>query len=146
MHKGSCLCGAISYQFTEVAGDFVLCHCRSCRKASGAAGGINLAVSEQDFELSDPQGLLKTFESTPGKVRHFCSHCGSPLFTRVGDKGDYVRVRAGSLDTDLAQQPAAHIFMSHRARWDEPGRNIPEYDEWPDLDVVDIRGATKRRS
>ncbi|EAR08994.1 GFA family protein [Reinekea blandensis] len=146
MHHGSCLCGDVRYEFEHIEGDYVICHCRSCRKASGSIGGINVAVARDDFLVDDPNQRLTTYESSPGKRRYFCSRCGSPLFTQVGQGGDYVRVRLGSLDTDVTQQPAAHIFMSHRAPWDEPDAHYPQWDEWPDFNQVDIRGATRSKS
>lgn len=38
MFNGSCLCGGVTFSFEEVLGDYVYCHCPSCRKASGSAG------------------------------------------------------------------------------------------------------------
>lgn len=146
MHQGSCLCGDVRYEFDQIEGDYVICHCRSCRKASGAAGGINVAVAREAFQLSDPHHRLTSYESSPGKMRFFCGKCGSPVYNQVAHGGDYVRVRLGSLDTELKQPPAAHIFMAHRAPWDEPEVSLPAWDEWPDFDQVDIRGATRSKN
>lgn len=143
MYQGGCLCEGIQFSFDDIAGDYVVCHCRSCRKSSGSLGGINVAVSVDSFQLSDPKSLLATYESSNGKVRHFCKRCGSPLFTKVGENPAYVRVRLGAVDTDLEQTPRAHIFMDHRASWDSLNQDMLEYGEWPDLSVVDIRGTTK---
>lgn len=139
----SCLCGAIQLKFPDIEGDFVVCHCKSCRKASGSIGGVNVSVKVETLIVEDSQNVMKTYESSPGKVRHFCSRCGSPMFTKVGPKPAYARVRLGSLDSDISQLPAAHIFMAHRASWDQPTQNIETYDEWPDFNKVDIRGTTK---
>jgi hypothetical protein len=143
MHKGSCLCGKVQFSFNQHEGDFVHCHCPSCRKAGGTNGAINIAVSLAEFELKDDEQVVKTFESSPNKFRHFCSHCGSPLFTKVGTNADYVRVRLGSLDTEFNEQPKAHIFMGLKASWDDPALTIDAYNDWPDFDKIDIRGATK---
>jgi hypothetical protein len=143
MHQGSCLCGAINYSFKNHEGDFVHCHCRSCRKSGGTNGAVNIAVAIDQFELSDPSEYLKSYESSPNKFRHFCSHCGSPLFTKVGGNAEYVRVRLGSVDSEFPETPKAHIFMAHKARWDHSNLSLTEYDEWPDFNKLDIRGATR---
>lgn len=139
--RGSCLCGQVSYEFTAVVGDIVMCHCKSCRKASGSAAGINAAVAAEDFKLHDPKKLIKQFESSLGKVRHFCSHCGSPLFNAVGENPQFLRVRLGSVDSDLHQTPVAHIFMKDKADWDQPESIKLSFEAWPDLTKVKIAGA-----
>jgi len=141
MYQGSCLCGNVKFSFKEVKGDFVYCHCKSCRKASGANAGVNIAVPIEGFTLIEGEAHIKTFESSPLKVRHFCSNCGSPLYTKVGSNPKYLRIRAGTLDTDYKHLPKAHIFLSHRAKWDEPNQSILEFSEWPDLTQVDIPGS-----
>lgn len=78
MHRGSCLCGKIQYRINSDLSDFAYCHCRSCRKTSGTAHGSNAGIDRRYFDLSDPEGLLREYESSPGKFRTFCSDCGSP--------------------------------------------------------------------
>ncbi|GGX72998.1 GFA family protein [Saccharospirillum salsuginis] len=143
MYQGSCLCGDIRFEFDRFEGDFVYCHCRSCRKASGSAFGANIAVPVDAFRLTTGEALLGTYESSPGKVRHFCSRCGSPLFNRV-EGAEHLRVRLGSVDTDIRQGPKAHIFLGHRADWDRPSDDLDGYEEWPDFSKVKIAGTTKR--
>jgi len=141
MLMGSCLCKDIEIQFPESVGDYVYCHCPSCQKASGAAFGANISVPIKTFEILKGKESLKVFESSPGKMRHFCNRCGCPLFTLVGTNPTFARVRLGSLDSDFAQLPAAHIFMSQKATWDHSELDIPSFDEWPVPDSVSIRGS-----
>ncbi len=141
MLKGSCLCKDIEFQFPNAEGDYVYCHCLSCRKASGAAFGANISVPIETFEILKGEASLKVFESSPGKMRHFCNRCGSPLFTLVGRNPAFARVRLGSIDSEFLQLPAAHIFMSQKALWDNPEVEIPSFTEWPEIDTVSIRGS-----
>lgn len=143
MHQGSCLCGNIRFEFDRFEGDFVYCHCRSCRKASGSAFGANIAVPAEAFRLTGGEADLGAYESSPGKVRHFCRRCGSPLFNRVAG-AEHLRVRLGSVDGDIGQRPKAHIFMDHKADWDLPCGELDSYGEWPDFSSVRIAGTTKR--
>ena len=141
MLAGSCLCKDIKFQFPETVGDYVYCRCPSCRKASGAAFGASISVPIDSFEILKGRESLKVFESSPGKMRHFCGRCGCPLFTLVGINPDFARVRLGSLDSDFSQLPAAHIFMSQKASWDSAELDIPSFGEWPAPDSVSIRGS-----
>lgn len=143
MHQGSCLCGQIQFECEQIIGDTVLCHCRSCRKSSGSAFGANAAVPIQAFRITNGDNLLKQFESSPGKVRNFCGHCGSPLFTRVSDSA-FVRIRLGALDTAFSDPPKAHIFLDHKAQWDQPCEGLQEYRGWPDFEHLNIAGTTAK--
>ena len=51
MIHGSCLCGAIRFEFIKPAGPFELCHCTRCRKVTGSAFFSGLYVRIEDFRL-----------------------------------------------------------------------------------------------
>src|SRR3954466_5912877 len=101
MHAGSCLCGNVRYEIDGEIGDFGYCHCTSCRKASGTAHAANAPVERAAFTLVSGQDTLREFESTPGKLRAFCSRCGSPIYAYLATSPDSIRIRLGSLDTPL---------------------------------------------
>ena len=130
MHRGSCLCGHITYEITQTLGDYGFCHCKSCRKASGSAHAANIGILRKHFQLSDPDQLIREFESAPGKFRAFCSRCGSPLYAYLSDSAETVRIRLGSLDTEFETRPKVHSFVAHRASWDVIEGDIPQYPEW----------------
>jgi hypothetical protein len=141
MHQGSCLCNAVKFEFSEFVGDLVYCHCKSCRKSSGSAFGVNISVPIASFNLIEGKEKIKSFQSSPTKRRHFCGDCGSPLYTKVGQYPSVLRVRLGTLDSEFNKQPVAHIFMSHRAGWDEPNNQVPSFSEWPPNEVLKIHGS-----
>jgi len=140
MHA-SCLCGTVCFTFPKTVGEFVYCHCQSCRKSSGSAFGANVSVPSDELHFETGQDNIGTYESSPGKVRHFCKTCASPLFTKVGENPPYIRVRLGVIDTDFSQLAAAHIFMQDKAQWHDPDRTMTKFDEWPDNSSVHIAGS-----
>jgi hypothetical protein len=81
MYKGSCLCGSVEITVTGEISDIIHCHCSLCRKASGTAYATNGFVNVLDFEINNGRELLSSFESSPGKFRHFCSKCASPIYS-----------------------------------------------------------------
>ena len=146
MYKGSCLCGTVRYEFLEIIGDYVYCHCRSCRKASGSAFGANISVPIDSFSVVAGEDRIRVFESSPGKHRHFCSHCGSPLYTKVGPDPSVVRVRLGSLDSNYDKSPSAHIFTGDKPAWSFPETrtgDLPSYETWPPPGSVNLQGSTR---
>lgn len=138
---GSCLCGGVGYRIAEIAGPYVYCHCRSCRKASGSAFAANVPVPVEAFSLLHGREQVRYFESSPGKRRHFCGHCGSPLYTTVDARPDTVRVRLGTLDTVFAEPPAAHIFTDEMAPWHSIADGAPRFGGWPDARALPLPGS-----
>lgn len=77
--KGSCLCGAVAYEADRLAGPIVHCHCTTCRKAHAAAFASTARVAREDFRWTRGAASLGAYESSPGKIRHFCTACGAHL-------------------------------------------------------------------
>ena len=126
-HHGSCLCGTIRYQIKGELGPIVLCHCAQCRKAQGSAFAANAIVQVRDFAIVAGQDSLAAYESSPGKKRHFCSVCGSPIISTRESVPDVVRLRIGTLDSRTGDRPAAHIFTRSMAAWDEIHDELPQH-------------------
>ncbi|MBI3530426.1 MAG: GFA family protein [Betaproteobacteria bacterium] len=130
MHTGSCLCGAVKYEIRGELGPAFYCHCSRCRKASGSAFASNVVVSAKDFVIVQGEGSLRSFSSSEGMHRTFCSNCGSPIMSRR-ENFPQVRVRLGTLDTPLSEGPGAHIFVASKADWFEIHDALPQYSERP---------------
>lgn len=48
---------------------------------------------------------------------------------------DVIRVRLGTIESDINESPEAHIFVSSKANWEEISDNLPQYDKSvPELD------------
>jgi hypothetical protein len=141
MYEGSCLCGQIKYQIKGELSDFGYCHCTSCRKASGSAHGANAGIYRSSFALSDSSGSLREYESSPGKLRAFCSNCGSPLYAYLAKTRDLIRIRLGTLDTPFTKHAQAHTFVSDKAPWEIIYGDLPQFDEWASRDVLVQSGS-----
>jgi len=127
--QGSCLCGAVRYEAVALAGPIQHCSCTTCRKAHAAAFSSGAPVRHADFRWLAGEALLRFFESSPGKRRHFCSVCGSQVYTQIAGR-DTLTLRVATLDTDPGQVPERHIWMSQAAPWLHDGPDVPSYPEW----------------
>ncbi|APX61768.1 GFA family protein [Acinetobacter schindleri] len=130
-YAGSCLCGGIQYEVRGPLGDIIQCHCRRCRKATGTAFAINSPIAKADFYLLQGQHLLKSFTTTTGVSRNFCSECGSPIYSVKADLPDVYRLRIGSLDTTIEQKPTCHFYVSSKAEWEDIHDTLAQYHERP---------------
>jgi hypothetical protein len=126
--KGSCLCGLIAYEVDRLDGPIGHCHCKTCRKAHAAAFATTARVNREHFRWLRGEEHLGAFESTPGKLRRFCTQCGSHLMAEWLDKPQVI-VRVATLDDDPGVTPQAHIWTSHDAPWLKTD-DVARFAEW----------------
>jgi len=125
--KGSCLCSNIQFEYSGVLGPIIQCHCTQCRKSNGTAFAANCSIDKSHFNIVSGEDLIKEYESTKGKVRAFCSNCGSPVYSRKDSLPDKLRIRIGLLDTKIDDKPAYQIFVDSNAEWHKICDDIPQY-------------------
>jgi hypothetical protein len=131
MHKGSCLCGSVTYEIAGELGPIVFCHCANCRKATASAFNVAAPVAKVDYRILTGEEFLAEHQSSPGVYRVFCRGCGSPLFSKRDTMPDTFRVRLGTLDTPVPGRPTAHIFTAEKADWFQICDDLPQYPERP---------------
>ena len=108
----------------------VHCHCSRCRKHSGTFGLTQARVPRDQFRLVRGAELIRVYTPGGGKVKAFCSKCGSSLFGGDWPEGDEVSIRLGSFDDDPQIRPSAHVFVESAAPWFEvPEDGLPRHPE-----------------
>lgn len=128
MYTGSCLCAGIRFRLHLTELDPIqLCHCTQCRKAQGTPFASNTPVQRAAFEFVSGETLLKSYESTPGKMRCFCSHCGSPIYSWRAAMPDVLRIRAGLLDEPVQATLAFHSYLDDRCGWWPVDDDLPHH-------------------
>lgn len=122
---GRCLCGAIRYRCGPLLYAPTLCHCQSCRRASGAhvVGWLTVRLKDLTYTV----GAAQEFASSPGVTRAFCLKCGTPLTYRCTRRPAEVDVTIGSLEQPGLAAPADHIWMQDALPWDRPGDGLPQH-------------------
>jgi hypothetical protein len=127
MYTGGCLCGAVRFEIRGPIRSIVFCHCSMCRKAQGGAFAANGVVAAADFVMTAGEDALTAYESSPGKKKYFCRTCGSPIMSRSEARPHDVRVRLGTIDSDIVERPMAHIFATSKANWDQITDALPQH-------------------
>ncbi len=131
MHTGSCLCGGIKFRIHAELTPIQVCHCSQCRKAQGGPFATNIAVDQAAVEFVSGQALMRAYESSPGKRRHFCGTCGSPLFSERSALPGVLRIRAGLLDEPLGVGLDFHAFMGSKSSWWPVDEGLPQHEALP---------------
>lgn len=127
--QGSCLCGAVEYEVDQLDSPVGHCHCRTCQKAHAAPFASSAGVMREHFRWIRGQDKLSTFESSPGKLRHFCSVCGSHVVAERPGQSNVI-LRVATLNQDPGVRPSMRIWRSHDVSWLQDASDIPSYEEW----------------
>ena len=128
MYSGQCLCGEVKVEIHGGITDIIHCHCSLCRKSSGTAYATNGFVLSSEFRVVLGKELLSAFSLKQGRVRHFCSQCGSPVYSSSAADPTRIRIRLGILDSDITERPISHNFVSSKACWDNLDADLPRYN------------------
>jgi len=136
MLNGACMCGRIQYEIAAKPRFMYRCYCGKCRAASGASFATNIIVDADSFRITAGKESLAAFESSPNKFRHFCSVCGSPIYSQGEKTKQVVSVRSGTLREDPGIRTAYHAFVASKAPWVDIHDNQPQFSEWPDPALV----------
>ncbi|WP_035057294.1 GFA family protein [Andreprevotia chitinilytica] len=128
--QGSCLCGDIAYEVTQLAGPIVHCHCQTCRKAHAAPFASTARVERDAFRWVRGEQLVSNYESSPGKRRYFCPRCGTQLVAARETQAHLI-LRMGSLDDDPGVRPEYHIWREHDVPWLDSEAEMQSYPQFP---------------
>jgi len=104
------------------------CHCSRCRRSTGASFSTAAIANRRDFSLIAGQDLLSKFESSEGIRRHFCSRCGSPLYTTSEQSTETLWFSSGTLDGDPLIRPSFHRNVGDRAPWVEIADDLEKFE------------------
>ena len=123
MHKGSCLCGAVTF---EVTGDLPApdaCHCRKCRKHSGHYfASTDVPRSAVTISGAD---RVTWFQSSDRVRRGFCAVCGSSLFWDPPAR-DWIGIAMGAFDTPTRTHLRIHIFVADKGDYYDITDGLPQ--------------------
>ena len=84
--KASCLCGAVKISAMAMSNKAGACHCDMCRKWTG---GPFMAVDCGTDVSIEGEENIAIFGSSDWAERGFCKKCGSNLFYKLKETGQY---------------------------------------------------------
>jgi hypothetical protein len=122
---GQCLCGAVRYRCEPPLSPPELCHCTSCRRASGAHALGWIAVKAEGLYFIGARPRL--YGSSPGVERGFCGQCGTPLTYQQTRRPREIDLTLGSVDQLDRVAPRDHVWMEDAASWDRPADRLPQH-------------------
>ncbi|MCJ9671384.1 MULTISPECIES: GFA family protein [unclassified Neorhizobium] len=123
MHKGSCLCGAVSFEIEGELSAPDACHCSKCRKHSGHFFA-STDVEKDRLTLKGAENIT-WFQSSEKVRRGFCTTCGSSLFWDPPHR-DWIAVAMGAFDGPTGTGLNKHIFVAEKGDYYDIADGLPQ--------------------
>lgn len=136
IHRGSCICKAVTF---EIEGDLpqpTACHCNHCRKHSGHfEASTDVLRSAVTIHGSDK---VSWYQSSEKVRRGFCSVCGSSLFWDPIFK-DWTAIAMGAFDGPTQTTLSKHIYVADKGDYYEIADGLPQDLRPPTSTNADIK-------
>ena len=116
-YTASCLCNGVQLEINAELAPIMVCHCKQCQKAQGAAFAAITQVQKSNLKIVQGENLLQAYFASPNKKRVFCKICGSPVWSERLDKPEVVRLRVGLINEEISTQVSSHAFVTSKVKW-----------------------------
>jgi len=127
---GGCLCGGVRFEVSAPLESAGYCHCNRCQRRTGTAASAQARVARGSFRITVGEELVRSFDPDDGFSKHFCSACGSALWSRSPHDPEVISVRLGVFDSDPGIRPEYRQFVAYAAPWEPlPDDGLPRYPE-----------------
>jgi hypothetical protein len=123
VHRGSCLCGAVSFAVEGPLPPPDACHCSQCRRQSGHFWA-STDVSRSALTIRGAEEVT-WFRSSEKVRRGFCSKCGSVLFWDPIHK-DTIGVAMGAFDLPTDTRLRIHIHVADKGDYYDIADGVPQ--------------------
>lgn len=120
IHKGSCHCGAVSFEVS--APEIIMasqCNCSICK----SCGFLHLIVKKDQFKLLSGEDMITTYTFNTKTAKHtFCSKCGIKSFYTPRTHPDGVSVNVNCLDLSTVKEVKIEQFDG--ANWEQAASEL----------------------
>jgi len=123
LHTGSCRCGLIALDASAGPTFRSYCHCRDCRKQTGAPVMAFVGFRDEDLTW---HGEPKTWRAG-GVTRSFCEHCGSQIGYRDERLPCEIYLSLGFMDDPENYPPTLHAFIERQLPFLHIEDDLPRY-------------------
>lgn len=127
MHKGSCVCGAVTFETPNDLKPPDACHCTFCRKWSGHFWASTNV--KRDALTLRGEDKIRWYQSSDTVRRGFCSVCGSVLFWEPAGY-DFISIAMGAFDKPTGTHIEKHIFTGSKGDYYDIADGLPQHERF----------------
>jgi hypothetical protein len=120
--EGGCFCGRLRYSAGEEPLVRAICHCRSCRRASGGPSVAWVTFARQAVTIT---GEASRYSSSPGVEWMFCGNCGTLVAYCRDSRAGEIDLTTASLDAPDALAPTIEIWTQDKLSWVRLNDDLP---------------------
>jgi hypothetical protein len=131
---GHCLCGSVTYAVDAQPLAAAVCHCADCQRQTSSPFSAIAVVPRAALEVTgDTLASFTTIGSDHGREteRHFCSACGSPIYSTSPAAPDFAYIKAGSLDDASWMEPGIEVWTSSAQPWSPRFEHAARFERGP---------------
>lgn len=125
--EGGCLCGKLRFRAAGKPLAVTYCHCRDCRKATGAPVTVLVGYRAERIEMTGQ--APRRHQSSPGVWRAHCGTCGSPVSYEDARLPGEVYLVAGVFDAPERFVPDSHGWVSRELPWLHIDDDLPRHEQ-----------------
>lgn len=122
---GHCLCGAVRYKIEGKETWACHCHCADCRRQTASPVTTFLGVPLTQFSWAGE--APKSYVSSPGVIRQFCPHCGTPMSFQAERYPGEIHLYAATLEKPEEFVPKSHVHFEERLPWLHMSDDLPRH-------------------
>ena len=130
---GGCFCGAVRIGAAGPVRSCCICHCESCRKASGGAFVAWATFDKTSFRIT--AGELALHASSPEATRGHCAICGTSLTYEHLKRPNEVDISLAGFDDPDRFSPTSHIWIEDKLPWVIVSDGLPQHRSWASADT-----------
>jgi hypothetical protein len=104
------------------------CHCKDCRKATGAAFATYVGCKTDQIELT---GHISEYRSSPQAHRLFCGSCGTPVAYRGERWPGETHFFVGFFEEPASFVPVVNVYTADELPWTKDIDNLPRFQRTP---------------
>lgn len=123
--NGRCFCGAVQVAASTQPFLVSWCHCRDCRRQTGAPAVVWSGFHSGDVTISGPP---KWRRSSQHATRSFCPECGTPLTYEDDRLQGEIYIHAGIFDEADQLVPDRHAYVSSKLFWMHLEDGLTKFD------------------
>ena len=124
--EGGCYCG--EFRIRAMGQPFYVsyCHCRDCRRLTGAPVTVFVGYRTGQVETRGAPGI---HNSSPGIRRSFCTACGTPISYEDERLPGEIYFTVGVFDDPEQFEPRLHGWTSQSLDWLRLEDDLPVYEQ-----------------